>query len=838
MVKTADAASVTAGTPIAFTVTVSNTGGGNATGVTLTDALPGGSGGTPVHWTIDGSTGNPASFSISGADGSQHLSLAGQPISMAHGTSLAVHITAATSATSCGAYDNDASVTTTNDSSDEDSASTAVLCPDVSVEKSTNLEEVSAGDSVSYNLTVTAGGTGNSTNVTLTDTLPTGVAWNAPGGADGGACSIAAGVLTCHFGTMAPGASKHVTISGVAGTGACPKIDNSARVTADVDVDSSNNSAGPITIAVDCPDVTILKEAKDATISAGDTAQFNITVTNLGPGTAKDVNVTDTLPAGITWSEDSAYCDIASGVLTCHWDSIEANHGFQIHVSGLTDAADCHELPNTADVTAGNEADEDTGNNESSASITVLCPDLKATKEADASPVDAGHRIGFKISVMNDGDGMAHNVAIDDPLPAGADLNWSIADQPQGNPCSITGAVGAQTLTCSFGDLGSGVGVSVHIVSGTKNADCATYPNIASVTASNNDELNPQADVTVQCPGLNIAKTAASTSINGGDTASFTIKVWNAGPGTALNVTLDDPLPGGLAWTDDSADCSITSGTLHCDFGDLGITTKDNTPAVVTVTAPTTREDCGTLPNAATASADNTDDVQASASIEVTCPVISIVKSNDQPDPVLPGTVVTYSLTVTVADGPANDVDVVDTLPAGLDDPTNISDGGIWSSADRTITWHFDSLPNGDEDAQLQGCRHPHRYARPDADQQRLRDRRQHAVPGHGEPGRRVPEQLHRHRSGADPCHRQGGGHRRGPLRLQRERLPEVSHAGQPAGHLDPHLHADQRAGHQRGDLRPAAGLPVLRQCVGRRCARGWQQRLARRATSSGISAP
>src|SRR5205807_7192235 len=110
--KAADADSVSAGSPIGFTVTVANTGLGDAAGVTLTDALPGGNAGTPVHWTIDGATGNPASFAISGADGSQQLTLAGQPISMVSGASLTVHVTAATSATSCATYDNTASVTT------------------------------------------------------------------------------------------------------------------------------------------------------------------------------------------------------------------------------------------------------------------------------------------------------------------------------------------------------------------------------------------------------------------------------------------------------------------------------------------------------------------------------------------------------------------------------------------------------------------------------------------------------------------------------------------------------------------------------------------------------
>jgi uncharacterized repeat protein (TIGR01451 family) len=824
--KSADAASVSAGEDIGFTVTVSNAGTGTAKGVTLSDALPAGNGGHPVHWVIDGGA-DAAAFAISGADGSQSLSLKGQPISLAAGGSLTVHIDAATTADNCATYDNTASVSTTNDGSDEASASeqvlcpnlsisktpdggsvvagspitftiaihnggagkatnvnidddlpagfawaespdkaectissghlhcdiaslasgadfsvtvsapttaedcglvpntasvdadnnpqhsddgdVTVLCPDVSIQKSTSTPHVSAGEGVSFDLTVTAGGTGTSTNVTLTDTLPSGVSWNGPSGADAGACSISSGVLTCHFGTMAPGASKHVTLTGTAGTGACPSIANSASVSSDVDVDSSNNEAGPVQITVDCPDVSIQKDPHVTPISAGDVAQFDITVQNLGPGTAYDVNVSDDpLPAGVSWQEDSDFCSITGSALSCHWDSIAGGHGFQIHVWGTTDAADCGTLDNTAVVSAANELQTKLGNNHDSASIDVLCPNLSASKSADNGTVSAGQPVGFTITNGNsgaEGTGTAHDVMLNDPLPAGADLDWSIASQPAGNPCDITGSVGSETLECSFGDLAPGDSVSVDVTSNTAKADCATYTNIASVTASNHDELKPQADVTIECPGLNIAKSAADNSIVGGDTASFTIVVWNVGNGTAINAQLNDPLPAGggsLSWSINPAysgpgTCAINGAagaqTLHCDFGDLaGGSSQEQPSASITVVADTTRDDCGTLPNEATASADNNDDVKGDASIDVACPLIKIEKSNDAIAPVLPGTTVNYSLIVTVTDGPASDVVVVDMLPAGLDDPTNISDGGTWDSSTRTILWDLGDL--------------------------------------------------------------------------------------------------------------------------------------------------
>src|SRR4029077_4303740 len=92
--KVADHASANAGATIGYTVTISNTGAGDANGVSLTDSLPGGPSGHFVHWVIDPASANAAAFAIGGADGSQALTLAGQPVVVAHNSTLVVHITA------------------------------------------------------------------------------------------------------------------------------------------------------------------------------------------------------------------------------------------------------------------------------------------------------------------------------------------------------------------------------------------------------------------------------------------------------------------------------------------------------------------------------------------------------------------------------------------------------------------------------------------------------------------------------------------------------------------------------------------------------------------------
>jgi uncharacterized repeat protein (TIGR01451 family) len=177
--KTADAATVAAGDPIGFTVTLSNTGDGTATGVAFTDALPGGDG---VDWSI-----SPAStgWSISGTVPSQSLVYA--PTSLAPGASTSVHVVSDTTTASCKRYDNTASATTSNDGSDRASASVVVACPGVSalsIVKSVDgasggtdpvlgVPAANAGDTLTYTLEYT--GVGELTTAIITDVIPVGL---------------------------------------------------------------------------------------------------------------------------------------------------------------------------------------------------------------------------------------------------------------------------------------------------------------------------------------------------------------------------------------------------------------------------------------------------------------------------------------------------------------------------------------------------------------------------------------------------------------------------------------------------------------------------------------
>ena len=80
----------------------------------------------------------------------------------------------------------------------------------------------------------------------------------------------------------------------------------------------------------------------------------------------------------------------------------------------------------------------------------------------------AGDEVGFTITVSNDGPGTALGATLNDPLPAGDGINWTIESQTGGASCAIAGSPPAETLSCGPIDLADDASFSVHVVSDTQ----------------------------------------------------------------------------------------------------------------------------------------------------------------------------------------------------------------------------------------------------------------------------------------------------------------------------------------------------------------------------------
>ena len=177
---------------------------------------------------------------------------------------------------------------------------------------------------------------------------------------------------------------------------------------------------------------------------------------------------------------------------------------------------------------------------------------LSVAKTADSSTAGAGSTIGFTIAVSNSsaaGTGTAIAVTLNDPLPAGTGISWSVSPAYTGpGTCAVTGASGSQTLACSFGDMAAGATVSVHISSATPASVCATYSNTATASATNSGSAVSAAAITVVCPNLTVAKSHTASFNQAQNGLTYTVTVSNAsgaGP-TSGQVSVTETVPAGM----------------------------------------------------------------------------------------------------------------------------------------------------------------------------------------------------------------------------------------------------------------------------------------------------
>ena len=192
----------------------------------------------------------------------------------------------------------------------------AVVPPPVNltVTKTDSPDPVSAGQNLTYTITVSNIGANAAPNAIMTDALPAGTTFqsNAIGGAGaaGWTCTNppvgANGTVSCTQPTLAIGAAGTTTFTLVvqvaAGTAIGATISNTAAVaSAGQDSDLSNNSATATTTVNRRSDIAVTKTGSPASLQAGQDITYTVTVTNNGPSNSSAITVSEAIPANTTF---------------------------------------------------------------------------------------------------------------------------------------------------------------------------------------------------------------------------------------------------------------------------------------------------------------------------------------------------------------------------------------------------------------------------------------------------------------------------------------------------------------------------------------------------------
>ena len=159
----------------------------------------------------------------------------------------------------------------------------------------------------------------------------------------------------------------------MAATVVSPDAQTNTATVADADQfdpDTANNSASA-TVTPQLADLALTKTVSDATPNVGDKVTFTVTASNAGPDDATGVQVTDVLPAGLTFvsaNPSQGTYTPASGLWDVGTIALAASQTLDVVATVVSPDAQT----NTASVTDADQFDPNTGNNTASATVDAV----------------------------------------------------------------------------------------------------------------------------------------------------------------------------------------------------------------------------------------------------------------------------------------------------------------------------------------------------------------------------------------------------------------------------------------------------------------------------------
>jgi uncharacterized repeat protein (TIGR01451 family) len=436
------------------------------------------------------------------------------------------------------------------------------------ITKAVNNPTPNVGDTIIFTVGLSNPGSGDVTNVQVTDALPAGLTLVNSSPSQG---TYASGLWM--VGTVAGGASATLTLLV---TVASP---NPQTNTATITAATPNTSVGNSASATETPqqaDLQLAKTVSTAAPNVGDTITFTVTLTNAGPDAATNVTVADTLPVGLTLLNSSpSQGTYAGGIWTVGSVAFNASATLTLQATVISP----NSQTNTASVSHSDQFDPNTANNTASATETPQQADLQLTKTAPASAA-VGTTFNYTITLSNLGPNTATNVTAQDVLPAGVTLVNTTATQ---------GSYNSGTSTWTVGSIAASASATLTVT--VQKSAATSVTNTASV--SHSDQFDPNtgnnsASVTTQTATQSpptISKSFGVSSIPVGGTTSLSFTIANPNGGATLTgVGFTDNLPAGLVVaTPNGLSGSCGSGTISAIAGSGGISLSGATIAANSV---------------------------------------------------------------------------------------------------------------------------------------------------------------------------------------------------------------------------------------------------------------
>ncbi len=556
------------GQDVIFTISITNYGPSDATGVEIMDQLP-----TGYSYISHSSTAGiyNASTGIWALNGT-----------MADGNTETLNIVAMVNpdgdyfnVTEVFASDNlDPNSTPNNNNffeNDQDNAGTTPIpSADLNLDVSVDNTTPDVGTNVTFTLTLLNEGPSDAIGVMVQNRLPSGYTFVS----DDAAGSFDPNNGRWNVGNIAAGDQLQLNL--MVQVNPSGDYNNIAEVIAAIlyDLDSTPNNN--ITSEDDqdeqatnpryVTDISVTNTADNMSPDAGSEIVFTIVVTNDGPNDATGLIIEDQLPNGYNFisatTTSGTYDEIAGS-----WDLPNLPNGASETLEVRTMVLSSGSYVNTAELIALNTYDPDsTPNNnlgsEDDQSTVIPVPqglsDLSLSKTVDNASPNVGDVVRFVISVTNYGPTNASGVMVTDLLPEGFSYQSHFSTAGVYNPNSGVWNINRTILNQDTESLE--VLAVVNAPTGVEDE----YMNQAYITASNfldpdsdpsvgpdeddlldgiDDDDEASASVIPQTTDISITKTVNNMSPSMGNEVVFTITATNQGNLQATIIGIEDQLP-------------------------------------------------------------------------------------------------------------------------------------------------------------------------------------------------------------------------------------------------------------------------------------------------------
>ena len=497
--KKANVTSVIVGDLVEYTITVKNNGLSDVTGVKVWDILPvsvtykGGADAYDVNmrnatWTID-SIAASQSFTVT----------------------LIVNVTSAGNVTNTAFANCNENKTVVNKTSDNVTANPNVK---LTMDKVANVTSVVVGDLVEYTITVRNVGLSDASGVNVWDILPIGVKY-----VSGGSYDVDSRNVTWTIDSIVAGKFAVVTL--IVNVTSVGNVTNTAFANCNENKTVVNEASDNVTVGPNVK-LTMDKVANVTEAYVGDDIKFTITVTNNGLSEATIVTIEDMLPDSVKFiSANGTYTNVGQKVV---WtiDKMPTNSSVDVYV--IVKAVTSGSLVNSANVTCAENSTSKTNTSEIDVKPVVK---FNVVKSANVSNIFIGDKVGFNITVTNNGPSNASNVIVVDMLPAGLKFISSSLD------CVVKG----NEVSWNVSKLNNGEIIVIEVICeavgagdliNTVNVTCDE--NKTSTTGETPIHVSELVDVAII---LSVNNT--KPDING--EIIITLVLRNYGPSTATDIT-------------------------------------------------------------------------------------------------------------------------------------------------------------------------------------------------------------------------------------------------------------------------------------------------------------